>query len=106
MRSQSRSPARVGIDGVCGAGKSTFADQLAECIAALGRTVVRLDSAASIMFGQSDTGKAKSRQEAPTKDGSQAKHWLLARHMPQLRPDGARVVLDLIGSGAFTESTA
>jgi uridine kinase len=37
-------PVRVGIDGVCGVGKSTFADQVANRIAALGRTVVRLDS--------------------------------------------------------------
>jgi uridine kinase len=37
-------PLRVGVDGVCGAGKSTFADQLAECIRTLGRPVIRLNS--------------------------------------------------------------
>ena len=37
-------PLRVGIDGVCGAGKSTFAEELAERIAAHGRPVVLVDS--------------------------------------------------------------
>ena len=37
-------PLRIGVDGVCGAGKSTFADRLAECIMTLGRPVIRLDS--------------------------------------------------------------
>ena len=37
-------PLRVGVDGVCGAGKSTFADRLVETIAGLGRPAVRLDS--------------------------------------------------------------
>jgi uridine kinase len=37
-------PLRVGIDGVCGAGKSRFADELAAVLAGTGRPVVRLDS--------------------------------------------------------------
>jgi uridine kinase len=37
-------PLRVGLDGVCGAGKTTFGNALAERIAAQGRIVVRLDS--------------------------------------------------------------
>jgi uridine kinase len=37
-------PVRVGIDGVCGAGKTMFADALADVIRADGRPVVRLDS--------------------------------------------------------------
>ena len=37
-------PLRVGVDGVCGVGKSTFADRLAEGIETLGRPVIRLDS--------------------------------------------------------------
>lgn len=37
-------PLRVDIDGVCGAGRCTFAKDVSERIAALGRTVVRLDS--------------------------------------------------------------
>lgn len=37
-------PLRVGVDGVCGAGKSTFADELCTCIGALGGTAIRLDS--------------------------------------------------------------
>ena len=37
-------PLRVGIDGVCGAGKTTFAHELATCISALGRPVLRVDS--------------------------------------------------------------
>jgi len=37
-------PLRVGIDGVCGVGKSTFANRLADRIEASGRPVVRLHS--------------------------------------------------------------
>ncbi|MGY4644721.1 uridine kinase [Cellulomonas sp. URHB0016] len=37
-------PLRVGVDGVCGAGKSTFADELAQHVTSLGRPTVRLDS--------------------------------------------------------------
>jgi uridine kinase len=37
-------PLRVGVDGICGAGKSTFAADLVDHVAALGRPVVRLDS--------------------------------------------------------------
>jgi uridine kinase len=37
-------PLRVGVDGICGVGKSTFANQLAEHVTALGRPVVHLDS--------------------------------------------------------------
>jgi uridine kinase len=37
-------PLRVGIDGVCGAGKSTFAEGLAERIVECGRPVILLDS--------------------------------------------------------------
>lgn len=37
-------PLRVGVDGVCGAGKSTFARELAEAVARTGRCVVRIDS--------------------------------------------------------------
>jgi uridine kinase len=37
-------PLRVGIDGVCGAGKSTFARDLAASIEATGRPVVHVDS--------------------------------------------------------------
>ncbi|HVV75501.1 MAG TPA: hypothetical protein VHC43_05645 [Mycobacteriales bacterium] len=37
-------PLRVGIDGVCGVGKSTFADELASALASEGRAVVLLDS--------------------------------------------------------------
>jgi uridine kinase len=37
-------PVRVGIDGVCGVGKSTFAADLAEYLAKSGRSVIRLDS--------------------------------------------------------------
>jgi uridine kinase len=37
-------PLRVGVDGVCGAGKSTFAEELAERVTAYGRPVILLDS--------------------------------------------------------------
>jgi uridine kinase len=37
-------PVRVGIDGVCGAGKTTFARELAAALAGSGRPVVELDS--------------------------------------------------------------
>ena len=37
-------PLRVGIDGVCGSGKTTFSRDLAECAAMTGRAVVLLDS--------------------------------------------------------------
>ena len=37
-------PVRVGIDGICGAGKTTFAHDLAQSLTALGRPVVHLDS--------------------------------------------------------------
>jgi uridine kinase len=37
-------PLRVGIDGVCGSGKTTFSHDLAEFVAAAGRTVVLVDS--------------------------------------------------------------
>jgi uridine kinase len=37
-------PLRVGVDGICGVGKSTFARDLAARIQASGRAVVRLDS--------------------------------------------------------------
>ncbi|MDF2576299.1 MAG: uridine kinase [Agromyces sp.] len=37
-------PLRVGIDGICGAGKSTFAEELAERIRAHGRPAILLDS--------------------------------------------------------------
>ncbi|MFL0410237.1 uridine kinase [Microbacterium paludicola] len=37
-------PLRVGIDGVCGAGKTTFANELAAQLASTGRAVLRLDS--------------------------------------------------------------
>jgi uridine kinase len=37
-------PLRVGIDGVCGVGKSTFADELVTRIAARGRPALLLDS--------------------------------------------------------------
>ncbi|MEV1132250.1 uridine kinase [Agromyces sp. NPDC049794] len=37
-------PLRVGLDGVCGAGKSTFAEELAERIRAHGRPAILLDS--------------------------------------------------------------
>jgi uridine kinase len=37
-------PLRVGVDGVCGAGKSTFAEELAERVAERGRPVILLDS--------------------------------------------------------------
>lgn len=37
-------PLRVGIDGVCGVGKSTFAEDLAAVIEAMGRPVVLVDS--------------------------------------------------------------
>ena len=37
-------PLRVGIDGVCGAGKTTFGDHLAEVLAQGPRPVIRLDS--------------------------------------------------------------
>lgn len=37
-------PLRVGIDGVCGAGKSTFADELCARIEAGGGAAIRLDS--------------------------------------------------------------
>lgn len=37
-------PLRVGIDGVCGAGKSTFARELAGALEAMGRSVVVIDS--------------------------------------------------------------
>ena len=37
-------PLRVGVDGVCGVGKTTFAAELAVAIAALGRPVVQVDS--------------------------------------------------------------
>jgi uridine kinase len=37
-------PLRVGIDGVCGSGKSTFSRALAEKLGAYGRPVIRLDS--------------------------------------------------------------
>lgn len=36
-------PMRVGVDGICGAGKTTFASGLAAAIAATGRTVIHLD---------------------------------------------------------------
>ncbi len=37
-------PLRVGVDGVCAAGKTTFAGELAQHIRGLGRSVVHLDS--------------------------------------------------------------
>lgn len=37
-------PVRVGVDGVCGAGKTTFARDLAAMVRAVGRPVVQLDS--------------------------------------------------------------
>jgi len=37
-------PLRVGVDGVCGAGKTTFADELCARIGALGAPAIRLDS--------------------------------------------------------------
>lgn len=37
-------PLRVGVDGVCGSGKTTFADGLVEQLAATGRQVIRLES--------------------------------------------------------------
>jgi len=37
-------PLRVGIDGVCGAGKTTFANELAVAVQATGRPTIRLDS--------------------------------------------------------------
>ena len=37
-------PVRVGVDGVCGAGKTTFARELVAAIDALGRPAVHLDS--------------------------------------------------------------
>ncbi len=37
-------PLRVGIDGICGSGKTTFSRDLAELVAATGRTVVLVDS--------------------------------------------------------------
>ena len=37
-------PLRVGIDGVCGSGKSSIARELAKELAALGRPVIRVDS--------------------------------------------------------------
>lgn len=37
-------PARVGVDGVCGVGKTTFAAELAERLAGRGRPVVVVDS--------------------------------------------------------------
>lgn len=37
-------PLRVGIDGVCGAGKSTFARELARAVEGLGRPAVLVDS--------------------------------------------------------------
>ncbi len=37
-------PVRVGIDGVCGAGKTTFARELASVVRAVGRPVIHLDS--------------------------------------------------------------
>ncbi len=37
-------PLRVGIDGICGAGKSTFAVSLTAAVAATGRPALRVDS--------------------------------------------------------------
>ena len=37
-------PLRVGVDGVCGSGKTTFAGALVEQLAATGRQVIRLES--------------------------------------------------------------
>jgi len=37
-------PLRVGIDGVCGAGKSAFARDLAVALEAIGRSVIHIDS--------------------------------------------------------------
>lgn len=37
-------PLRVGVDGVCGAGKTTFADDLAVHVTAHGRPFIRIDS--------------------------------------------------------------
>ena len=37
-------PLRVGIDGVCGSGKTTFARDLAEALTASGRTAIDIDS--------------------------------------------------------------
>lgn len=37
-------PLRVGIDGICGSGKTIFSRDLAEFVAAIGRTVVLVDS--------------------------------------------------------------
>ena len=37
-------PLRVGIDGICGSGKTTFGSELVEEVSAAGRSVVHLDS--------------------------------------------------------------
>jgi uridine kinase len=44
VRADPGHPLRVGIDGVCGAGKTTFARELAAALAGAGRPVVDLDS--------------------------------------------------------------
>jgi uridine kinase len=44
VRRQVEHPLRVGVDGVCGIGKSRFADDLAAVVRDRGRPVVRVDS--------------------------------------------------------------
>lgn len=81
-------PLRVGIDGVCGSGKSRFADDLAETLAASGRTVIRLDS-----DGFHNLRAIRRRNDDPARGYYEDAYdfaALLERVLVPLGPDGAR----------------
>lgn len=102
-------PVRVGIDGICGAGKTTFAAHLAEELGRLGRAVVLLDSDGFHHVRDRRRQQGRDSARGYYEDGYDFEA-LASRVLRPLGPGGdrvhARAVHDLATDAVVVDETA